>query len=77
MTLMTTTLILVLVYAAAAVAGFGIFAGIPMWMILRRPDTAPDNRLPGYMRPEWENLGYMPRADWEDLPVQHPVGSGR
>jgi hypothetical protein len=45
-----TTLILILVYAVAAVVLFGIFAGIPMWMIRRRPDTAPDNKLPGYLR---------------------------
>jgi len=60
---MTTTLILI--YAAAALGVFGIFAGIPMWMILRHPDTAPDNRLPGYMRDDWENL-----------PAQDPVGVG-
>jgi hypothetical protein len=45
-----TTLVLVLVYAVAAVVLFGIFAGIPMRMIRRRPDTAPDNKLPGYLR---------------------------
>jgi hypothetical protein len=64
MTLMTTTLILV--YAAAAVVLFGIFTGIPMWMILRHPDTAPDNELPGYLR-----------VDWKNLPVQNPAGVGR
>ena len=62
---MTTTLILVLVYAAAAALVFGIFAGIPMWMILRHPDTPPDNRVPGYMQ-----------ADWENLPAEPPVGVG-
>jgi hypothetical protein len=66
MTLMTTTLILVLVYAVAAVVVFGIFAGIPMWMIRRHPDTAPDNKLPGYLR-----------ADWRNLPVQNPAGVGQ
>jgi hypothetical protein len=49
MTLMTTP-ILVLVYAVAAVVAFGIFAGIPMWMIRRHPDTAPANVLPEYLR---------------------------
>jgi hypothetical protein len=64
MTLMTTTLILI--YAAAAVVVFGIFAGIPMWMIRRHPDTAPDNKLPGYLL-----------TDWENLPVQKPAGVGQ
>jgi hypothetical protein len=64
MTLMTTTL--VLVYAAAAVVVLGIFAGIPMWMIRRHPDTTPDNKLPGYLL-----------ADWENLPVQSPAGVGQ
>ena len=63
---MTTTLILILVYAAAAVVVFGIFAGIPVWMIRRHPDTAPDNTLPGYLR-----------ADWESLPVQNLAGVGQ
>jgi uncharacterized membrane protein len=49
MTLMTT-LILILVYAVAAVVLLGIFAGIPMWMIRRHPDTAPYNKLPEYLR---------------------------
>jgi hypothetical protein len=61
-----TTLILVLVYAVAAVVLFGIFAGIPMWMIGRRPDTVPDNKLPGYLR-----------VGWESLPVQNPAGVGQ
>ena len=61
-----TTPILVLVYAAAAVVLFGIFAGIPMWMIRRHPDTAPDTKLPGYLR-----------ADSENLPVHNPAGPGR
>lgn len=52
-TLMTT---LSLVYAVAAVVLFGIFAGIPMWMIGRHPDTAPDSKLPGYLLADWENL---------------------
>jgi hypothetical protein len=55
MTLMTM-LILVLVYAVAAVLLFGIFAGIPMWMIRTHPDTAPDNKLPQYLRPTGRNL---------------------
>jgi hypothetical protein len=63
MTLMTT---LILVYAAAAAAVFAIFAGIPMWMIRRHPDTAPGNQLPGYLL-----------ADWENLPVHGPAGAGR
>jgi hypothetical protein len=45
---------------------FGIFAGIPMWMIRRRPDTAPDNTLPGYLR-----------VGWESLPVQNPAAVGQ
>jgi hypothetical protein len=53
---MMTTPILVLVYALAAVALFGIFAGIPMWMARRHPDTAPDHELPGYLRAGWENF---------------------
>jgi hypothetical protein len=61
---MTTTLILV--YAMAAVVVFGIFAGIPMWMIHRHPDTAPENMVPAYLR-----------ADWENLPAQAPAGAGR
>jgi len=61
-----TTLIVVLVYAVAAMVLFGVFAGIPMWMIRRRPDTAPDNKLPGYLR-----------SDWESLPVQNPAGAGQ
>jgi len=65
MRLMTTP-ILVLVYAVAAVVLFGIFAGIPMWMARRRPDTAPDNELPGYLR-----------VGWESLPVQNPAGVGQ
>jgi hypothetical protein len=65
MTLMTT-LTLVLVCAVAAVLLFGIFAGIPLWIIRRHPDTAPDIKLPGY-------LG----ADWESVPVQHPAGAGQ
>jgi hypothetical protein len=64
MTLMTT-LILVLVYAMAAVVLFGIFAGIPMWMIRTHPDTAPDNELPEYLR-----------ADGKNLPVQELAGVG-
>jgi hypothetical protein len=65
MTLMTTTT-LILLYAVAAVALFGIFAGIPMWMIRRNPDTAPDNKLPGYLR-----------SDWENRPVQNLAGAGQ
>jgi hypothetical protein len=53
MTLMTTTMILVL--AAAAVALFGVWVGIPLWMVHRHPDTALDTRLPAYLRPDWEN----------------------
>jgi len=63
---MTTTLVLVLIYAAVAAVAFGIFAGIPMWMIRRHPDTAPDGKLPGYLL-----------ADWKNLPVQNPAGAGR
>ena len=36
------TTMLITVYALAAVVLFGIFAGIPMWMIHRHPDSAPD-----------------------------------
>ncbi len=61
-----TTPILLLVYAVAAVVLLGIFAGIPMWMIRRRPDTAPDNGLPGYLQ-----------VGWESLPVQDPAGAGQ
>ena len=60
-----TTTILVLVYAIAAVIVFGIFAGIPMWMIRRHPDTPPDNQLPEYLR-----------ADWANLPQRSPVRAG-
>jgi hypothetical protein len=62
MTLMTTP-ILVLIYAAAAVALLGIFAGIPMWISRRHPDTAPDTKLPGYMRAEWESISERIPAD--------------
>jgi hypothetical protein len=51
---MMTTLIVVC--AVAVVALFGIYAGIPMWMIHRRPDTAPHDELPQYLRTDWENL---------------------
>ena len=61
---MTTTL--ALVYAVAAVVLFGIFAGIPMWMTRRHPDTAPDSALPGYLL-----------ADWENLPTRNPAGAGQ
>ncbi|HEY0933093.1 MAG TPA: hypothetical protein VGD91_05040 [Trebonia sp.] len=61
-----TTPILVLVYAVAAVVVFGIFAGVPMWMIRRHPDTAPANEVPEYLR-----------ADWQNLPVYNPAGAGR
>ena len=61
-----TTPILVLVYATAAVVVFGIFAGIPMWLIRRHPDTAPDNQLPEYLR-----------ADWAKLPEPSPAGVGQ
>jgi hypothetical protein len=44
------TPILVLVYAVAALMVFGVFAGIPMWMVRRHPDTAPANELPEYLR---------------------------
>jgi hypothetical protein len=47
---------LYLVYAAVALAVFGIFAGIPMWMIHRHPDTAPDSQLPEYLRADWKNM---------------------
>jgi hypothetical protein len=63
MTLMTT---LIQFYVVAAVVLFGVFAGIPMSMIRRHPDTAPDNTLPGYLL-----------ADWEDLPVQNPADADR
>jgi hypothetical protein len=63
MTPMTT---LIVVYAIAAVALFGIFAGIPMWMIHRHPDTAPHDKLPEYLR-----------ADWENLPAQALAGAGQ
>ena len=51
-----TTPILVLIYAAAAAAVLGIFAGIPMWMVRRHPDTAPVNELPEYLRANWKHL---------------------
>jgi hypothetical protein len=51
-----TTPILVLIYAVAAVVIFGIFAGIPMWIIRRHPDTAPDNGPPEYLQADWKNL---------------------
>jgi hypothetical protein len=57
-----TTPILVLVYAVAAVVLFGIFASIPMWMIRTRPDTAPDNKLPEYLRANWKNLSIQQLA---------------
>jgi hypothetical protein len=57
---------LIVVYVMAAVVVFGMFAGIPMWMIHRHPDTAPHDKLPGYLR-----------ADWENLPAQTPAGAGR
>jgi hypothetical protein len=65
MTLMTTP-ILVLVYVVASVVVFGIFAGIPTWMIRRHPDTAPANELPEYLE-----------ADWKSLPVQNLAGAGQ
>lgn len=61
-----TTPILILIYAVAAVVIFGIFAGIPMWMIRQHPDTAPDSGLPEYLR-----------ADWKNLPAQNLAGTGQ
>ena len=58
--------ILIVVYSIAAAALIGIFAGIPMWMIHRHPDTAPHDKLPEYLR-----------ADWENLPAQTLAGAGR
>jgi hypothetical protein len=57
---------LIVVYAIAAVTLFEIFAGIPMWMIHRHPDTAPHDKLPEYLR-----------ADWENLPARQLAGAGR
>jgi hypothetical protein len=51
-----TTSSLILVLAPAVVVLYAIWVGIPLWMVLRRPDTAPDTRLPEYLRPDWENL---------------------
>jgi hypothetical protein len=61
-----TTPILVLIYAAAAVVLLGIFAGIPMWMTHRKPDTAPEHNLPRYLR-----------AEWESISGRIPAGAGR
>lgn len=61
-----TTPILVLVYVVASVVVFGIFAGIPTWMIRRHPDTAPVSELPEYLR-----------ADWKNLPAQNLAGAGQ
>jgi hypothetical protein len=60
----TTTLILVLVPAVAVL--YAIWVGIPLWMVHRHPDTAPDNRLPEYLR-----------ADWENVPWQNAAGTVR
>ena len=62
----TTLLVLVLVFAAAAVVLFGIFAGIPLWMIHRHPDTTPGHTLPGYLR-----------GDWDNLAQEDPLGAGQ
>ena len=37
---------------------FAAITGIPMWMVLRRPDTDPsENRsVPDYLRYDWEHL---------------------
>lgn len=55
---------LILLYAVAAVVLFGIFAGFPMWIIRRHPDTAPGNKLPRYLL-----------ADLENLPVRNPASA--
>ncbi len=61
-----TTLTLIVVFSAAAAVVLGIFAGIPMWMIHRHPDNAPEHTLPGYLN-----------GDWDGLADQDPVGAGQ
>ena len=51
-----TTPTLALIYAVTALVIFGIFAGIPMWMIRRHPDTAPGNGPPEYLQADRKNL---------------------
>ena len=62
---MTTTMV-ILILIPAVLAVLAVWVGIPMWMVHRRPDVAPDNRLPEYLR-----------ADWEKTPREELAGTGR
>lgn len=57
---MTTLIVACAIVAAVALCG--IFAGIPMWMIRRHPDTVPNDKRPEYLRTDWENLPAQPLA---------------
>ena len=37
---------------------FGLITGIPMWMVLRRPDKDPaeTRAVPDYLKYDWEHL---------------------
>jgi hypothetical protein len=65
MILMTTTTLIGILIPAVVVV-LAVWVGIPMWMVHRRPDVAPDNRLPEYLR-----------ADWENAPREDMAGTGR
>jgi hypothetical protein len=56
---MTTTMV-ILILIPAVLAVLAVWVGIPMWMVHRHPDVAPDNTPPEYLRADWENA---PRED--------------
>ncbi len=45
-----TTATVAVISAAAVVVVYALWVGIPLWMVNKRPDTAPDNELPEYLR---------------------------
>ncbi|MGD0555332.1 MAG: hypothetical protein ABSA93_10170 [Streptosporangiaceae bacterium] len=45
-----TTGTIAVISAAAVVVVYALWVGIPLWMVHKRPDTAPDNELPEYLR---------------------------
>jgi len=45
-----TTATVAVISAAAVVVFYALWVAIPLWMVNKRPDTAPDNELPEYLR---------------------------
>ena len=66
--MMTATV--VAITAAALVVVFALWVGIPLWMVHKHPDTAPDHELPEYLR-----LRNEAEAEFER--VRELVGSRR